>query len=57
MNTPAGPLSELKIGLLEFSGPEKDRCLTLRTLDTNGKELWWHEIRAAELQFPPDEKR
>ncbi|MEW6213529.1 MAG: alkaline phosphatase D family protein [Acidobacteriota bacterium] len=39
-------------GLLEFSGPEKDRRLKLRTLDLAGKELWQFEIKASELAFP-----
>ncbi|HXG68425.1 MAG TPA: alkaline phosphatase D family protein [Blastocatellia bacterium] len=39
-------------GLLEVSGPEKDRKLILRTLDRAGKELWRHEIKASELRFP-----
>jgi len=36
--------------LLEVSGKSGDRVLTLRTLDANGKELWRHEIREAELK-------
>ena len=39
-------------GLIEVSGPEKDRKLILRTLDRAGKELWRHEIKASELRFP-----
>ena len=39
-------------GMIEVSGPAKDRKLTLRTLDQKGRELWRHEIRAAELSFP-----
>lgn len=39
-------------GLLEVSGKEKERVLTLRTLDADGKELWKREIREGELRFP-----
>lgn len=39
-------------GMIEVSGPVKDRRLTLRTLDQKGRELWRYEIRAAELNFP-----
>jgi alkaline phosphatase D len=39
-------------GLIEITGPEKDRVLTLRTLDTSGKELWRHRIARRELSFP-----
>ena len=39
-------------GLIEVSGTAKDRRLLMRTLDQAGKELWRHEIKAAELQFP-----
>jgi alkaline phosphatase D len=38
-------------GLLEASGPSKDRRLLMRTLDGAGKELWRHEIKATDLQF------
>ncbi len=33
-------------GMLEFSGPRTARKLTLRTYDSEGKELWVHEISA-----------
>jgi alkaline phosphatase D len=33
-------------GMLEFSGPRTARKLTLRTYDSEGKELWAHEISA-----------
>ncbi|HWP42513.1 MAG TPA: alkaline phosphatase D family protein [Blastocatellia bacterium] len=39
-------------GLIEVSGPGNDRRLLMRTLDRTGKELWRHEIKASELQFP-----
>jgi alkaline phosphatase D len=39
-------------GLIEVSGTAKDRRLVMKTLDRTGKELWRHEIKASELQFP-----
>ncbi len=39
-------------GLIEVSGPAKERRLALRTLDADGRELWRHEIAAAALQPP-----
>lgn len=39
-------------GLIEVSGAARDRRLLMRTLDQAGKELWRHEIKASELQFP-----
>jgi hypothetical protein len=36
-------------GPLEVAGPKDGRRLTLRTLDHTGKELWRHEVTAAEL--------
>jgi alkaline phosphatase D len=38
-------------GLIEVSGPERQRKLLLRTLDANGKESWRHEINQNELTF------
>ena len=38
-------------GIVEVTGPPKERVLTLRTLDGTGKELWKREIRRAELGF------
>ncbi len=39
-------------GLIEVSGARDERRLILRTLDATGRELWRHEIRQNELQFP-----
>ena len=36
-------------GLIEVTGPEDDRVLTLRTLDAAGQELWRRQIRRSEL--------
>jgi alkaline phosphatase D len=37
-------------GLIEVSGPWRDRKLTLTAHDKNGKELWRHEVKEAELR-------
>ncbi len=37
-------------GLLEFSGPLKDRTLTLITQDNTGKERWRYTIKAQDLK-------
>jgi hypothetical protein len=39
-------------GLIEASVPRKQRKLTLKTIDANGKEWWKHEIAEGELTFP-----
>jgi alkaline phosphatase D len=39
-------------GMIEVTGTAKERKLILRALDPAGKELWKHEIAAAELRFP-----
>jgi hypothetical protein len=39
---------------MEVTGKKDERLMTLRTLDTEGKELWKYTISAAELVFPPD---
>lgn len=39
-------------GIIEVGGDLKNRRLTLKTFDLNGKEIWKHEIAAAELKFP-----
>lgn len=40
--------------LMEIAGKKDERVITLRTLDTEGKELWKYTISASELVFPPD---
>jgi len=40
-------------GILEFSGPRKDRKLTMECWDHKGKLRWTHEITAGELRPPP----
>ncbi len=37
-------LGQRNFGTLEFSGPRGERKLTIRTFDSNGKELWMREI-------------
>lgn len=39
-------------GMIEASGKANERKLTLRILNSAAKELWRHEIAAAELTFP-----
>lgn len=43
-------LNEKNFGLIEVSGTEKDRKMTLRLIDSKGKEHWKHEISAKELK-------
>lgn len=45
-------VSEANYGLLEVSGPYKDRKLTIRVLDGKGKELWNREIGQKEFGAP-----
>ena len=44
--------AQRNFGLLEFSGTARDRRLVMRTLDTQGRELWRREVKASELAFP-----
>jgi alkaline phosphatase D len=44
-------------GLIDVSGPDRDRRLTLRTIDLTGKEWWKFEIKASDLQFTNDWQR
>lgn len=39
-------------GLVQVSGPWRDRKLTLTAHDKDGKELWKHEIKETELRAP-----
>ncbi len=43
-------VTERNFGLIEVTGPAGARVLTLRTLDAEGRELWRHTVRQAELQ-------
>lgn len=42
-------------GLITVSGPADDRRLTLVAVDTDGKELWRHEIHQNELAYGAEE--
>jgi alkaline phosphatase D len=39
-------------GLLRFSGPRRDRKVTLECYDVKGKLRWAHEVKANELRPP-----
>ena len=36
--------------LMEVTGPRKDRVLTIKVIDTKGKELWQYKINAKDLR-------
>lgn len=38
--------------LLEFSGPRRERVLTMKIVDAAGKAVWTRSLAAAELRFP-----
>jgi alkaline phosphatase D len=41
---------ERNFGLLNVSGPRKERVLTIRIMDNAGKEIWKKDIKASELE-------
>lgn len=43
-------VNALNFGALEFSGPRRERVMTIRVFDSRGKELWSRAISAKELQ-------
>jgi alkaline phosphatase D len=47
---PGSSVFERHFALLDFSGPEDDRRLTLRVMSIEGNELFRREIRAQNLQ-------
>jgi alkaline phosphatase D len=47
---PGSSTFERHFALIEFSGPEEARVLTIRVISTEGKELWNRAISASELQ-------
>lgn len=49
---PGSSIFERHFVLIEFSGPEEDRQIVLRTMNAAGKELWTWSIRASNLQAP-----
>ncbi|GAA0721277.1 alkaline phosphatase D family protein [Aquimarina litoralis] len=38
-------------GILNVSGPRKERVLKINIFDTNGKEIWTKEIKATDLKY------
>ena len=42
---------ERHFAMLDVTGPEDDRSITIRILSAEGNELWKREIRASELKF------
>jgi alkaline phosphatase D len=38
-------------GILNVSGPKKDRVLNMKIFDRNGKEVWTKDIRAKDLRY------
>jgi alkaline phosphatase D len=47
---PGSSTFERHFALIEFTGPEEDRSLTIRVMSTEGKELWNRSISATSLQ-------
>lgn len=47
---PGSSTFERQFALIDVSGPEEDRTLTLRVMSMEGKELWKREIKASQLQ-------
>jgi alkaline phosphatase D len=47
---PGTLVEEHNFGMLRFAGPQRARVLTLESYDWNGKLLWHHALRAAELR-------
>ncbi|HBR93578.1 MAG TPA: hypothetical protein DEA90_05375 [Opitutae bacterium] len=47
---PGSSTFERHFALIEFSGPEEDRVLTMRVLSMEGKELWNRSVSASSLQ-------
>lgn len=43
-------VEQRNFGVLEFSGPRKERVMTIRIYDSSGKELWRRSIEAKEIQ-------
>lgn len=47
---PGSSVFERHFALLDFTGPEEDRLLTLRVMSMEGKELWSRTVKASQLQ-------
>jgi alkaline phosphatase D len=47
---PGSSTFERHFALVDFSGPENDRSITIRMMSMDGKELWSRKIQASELK-------
>ncbi len=47
---PGSSTFERQYALIDFSGPEEDRLLTVRVMSMEGNELWSRSIKASQLQ-------
>jgi alkaline phosphatase D len=47
---PGSSIFERHFALIDFTGPEEDRSLTIRVQSMDGKELWNRTIQASQLQ-------
>jgi alkaline phosphatase D len=54
---PGSSTFERHFALIEFTGPEEERSLTIRVMSTEGKELWNRSISASSLQPATDLQR
>lgn len=50
LRLPGTVLTERNFGILEFSGPRRDRQLKITVFDRNGKEKWSYTIKATDLK-------
>lgn len=51
---PGSSTFERQFALIDFSGPEEDREITIRIMSMEGKELWTRSIPASQLQLDED---
>jgi alkaline phosphatase D len=47
---PGSSVFERHFALIDFTGPEEDRQLTIRVMSMEGKELWSRTVKASQLQ-------
>ncbi|GAB4134524.1 MAG: alkaline phosphatase D family protein [Raineya sp.] len=45
-------VTEHNFAIIEVTGKRKDRIMTIKIHNKDGKELWKHEIKEKDLQFP-----
>ncbi len=50
-------VGEHNFGMLNVSGPRKDRVLTINIFDKDGKELWTKKIKAQDLRYKSRRRR